>query len=138
MTARPRADPVLPGLWRGIDRQSSHDGKDFAGARDRSITDVYLISKYRTCSAAAPRGAALDDPLRTSFAELGALPSGDKIESLESRAAADMLNAHNTIAVSAMRFQILNTSFLVLNMKTHVSYEARHYENVRHHFLSRI
>jgi hypothetical protein len=50
----------------------------------------------------------------------------------------DMWNDHNTIAVSAMRFQILNTSFLVLNMKTHVSYEARHYKNIRHRFLSRI
>src|SRR5580704_16611121 len=101
MTARPRANPVLSGPCWGIDRQSSHDGKDFAGARNRSMTDVCLVS---TCGAAAPRDAAFDDLLRASFGEFGALASGDKIESLGKRAAADMWNAHNTIAVSAMRF----------------------------------
>ena len=73
------------------------------------------------------KSAAFNDLLQASFGELGhshaALPSGDKIESLDG-AAAGMLNVHNTIAVWAMRFYISNTSFLVLNMKTHVSYEA--------------
>jgi len=49
MTARPRANPVLSGPCWGIDRQSSHDGKDFAGARDRSITDVCLVSNLQRC-----------------------------------------------------------------------------------------
>jgi hypothetical protein len=66
-----------------------------------------------------------------------AIPSGDKIESPEG-AAAGMLHAHNTIAVWAMRFLISNTSFQVLNMKTHVSCEAWRDKNIRHHFLSRI
>jgi hypothetical protein len=78
-----------------------------------------------------PRNAArdvlaLNDPgrLRGIGHSHATLPRDDKIESLRYGAAAGMLNAHNTIAVWAMRFQTLNMSFPVLNMKTHVSYEA--------------
>jgi hypothetical protein len=70
----------------------------------RAIGRLRMSAQYRACSAAAPRGAAFDDLLRASFGEFGALASGDKIESLGNRAATDMWNAHNTIAVSAMRF----------------------------------